>query len=60
MTVALSSSTGTAAYGQSITLVATVSGSGTPSGTVTFLDGATPPAPPRSMAPAARRSSSPT
>ena len=42
-TIALSSSAGTAAYGQAVTLLATVSSSvGTPGGTVTFFDGTSP------------------
>ena len=44
--VALESSSGSAAFGQSIALTATVaagqSGAGTPTGSVTFLDGGTP------------------
>ena len=42
-TIALTSSGGSAVYGQTVTFVATVSsGAGTPGGTVTFSDGATP------------------
>jgi hypothetical protein len=42
-TIALNSSGGSAVYGQAVTFVATVnSGVGTPGGTVTFSDGATP------------------
>ena len=42
-TIALTSSGGSAVYGQAVTLVATVaSGAGTPSGSVTFLDDGTP------------------
>jgi hypothetical protein len=42
-TIALESSSSTVAYGQSITFVATLSSSaGTPRGTVTFFDGASP------------------
>ena len=40
-TIALTSSTGSAVYGQPITFVATVAAAVTPSGTVTFLDGGT-------------------
>ena len=40
-TIALASSTGSTVYGQPITFVATVAAAGTPSGTVTFLDGGT-------------------
>jgi Bacterial Ig-like domain (group 3) len=44
-TIKLSSSTGSSVYGQSVTFTATVSanspGSGTPTGTVTFMDGST-------------------
>ena len=40
-TVALASLTGSTVYGQPVTLVATVAAAGTPTGTVTFLDGGT-------------------
>jgi predicted outer membrane repeat protein len=40
-TIALAVSSGPAVFGQAITLVATVGGQDSPSGTVTFLDGAT-------------------
>ena len=40
-TIALTVSSGSAVFGQAITLVATVGGQDSPSGTVTFLDGAT-------------------
>jgi hypothetical protein len=40
-TVSLYVPAGSATYGQSVTLVATVTGAGAPGGTVTFLDGAT-------------------
>jgi hypothetical protein len=39
-TTALSSSAATSVYGQSVTFTATVTGAGTPTGTVTFKDGA--------------------
>ena len=42
-TIALTSSGGSTVYGQAVTLIATAaSGAGTPSGSVTFLDGGTP------------------
>lgn len=40
-TVTLTSSQNPSVFGQSVTFTATVSGSGTPTGTVTFLDGGT-------------------
>ena len=41
-TVSLTSSTSSAVYGQTITLIATVTAGTSPTGTVTFLDDGTP------------------